>query len=176
MPARDPELQALLDKQAIHELLVRYTRGIDRADVDLLRSCYHEDATEDHAGVFVGRAMDYIAHIEHALPRARVMTHAVSNVLIELDGDLAWAEAYVTTYARMKKGEQRFDTMTLARTFDRVERRDGVWRIAARRMSLEWNHDLEITEGWGHGLIVPPGVTPVRGAKKPDDMIYQREQ
>jgi hypothetical protein len=32
MPERDPELQALLDRQAIHDVLMRYSRGLDRHD------------------------------------------------------------------------------------------------------------------------------------------------
>ena len=34
----DPALQALLDKQAIAELLTRYLRSVDRGDVATLRA------------------------------------------------------------------------------------------------------------------------------------------
>ena len=53
-PARDPELQALLDRQAIADVLNAYCRAIDRADLDLLAAAYHSDATEDHGGTFKG--------------------------------------------------------------------------------------------------------------------------
>jgi ketosteroid isomerase-like protein len=39
-----PELQTLLDRQAISDVLISYCRAVDRADLDLLRSCYHPDA------------------------------------------------------------------------------------------------------------------------------------
>ena len=49
----DPALQALLDKQAIAELLTRYLRSVDRGDVATLRACYLPGgATEDHGGLF----------------------------------------------------------------------------------------------------------------------------
>jgi SnoaL-like domain len=35
------EVRELLDKQAIHEALMHYCRGIDRCDEDLIRSAYH---------------------------------------------------------------------------------------------------------------------------------------
>lgn len=34
----DSEIQALLDKQAIYETIIRYCRGLDRFDVELMRS------------------------------------------------------------------------------------------------------------------------------------------
>ena len=35
---RDPELQTLLDRQAIHDVLMRYSRGLDRHDRKVLES------------------------------------------------------------------------------------------------------------------------------------------
>lgn len=172
---RDPEVQALLDKQAIYEVLVRYLRSVDRADVDALRRCYHPDATEDHGGTFSGKASDYVDLVAPGLPKARVMTHSISNVLIELESDsLAYAEGYVTTFGRIKKDGEIFDTLTMARLFDRFEKRNGEWRIAARRMSWEWNHEMPYAESWGRGMIAPDPSVLVRGAKKPLDIIYQR--
>ena len=50
---RDPLVQYLADRMAIHDCLVRYARAVDRLDRELLLSVYHADAIEDH-GVFVG--------------------------------------------------------------------------------------------------------------------------
>lgn len=63
-------LQPLLDRQQIEDVLTRYSRAVDRADIDLLKTCYHDDATEDHAGVFTGTARDYVEQIAGLLPRA----------------------------------------------------------------------------------------------------------
>ena len=48
--ARDPEVQALVDKQAILEVLTRYCRALDRGDAALIASAYHPDAVDDHGG------------------------------------------------------------------------------------------------------------------------------
>jgi len=172
-PSRDPEIQALLDRQAIQDVLVRYCRGADRADLDLIASAYHPDATEDHGGVFSGPASTYVAQMAKILPRAGLMNHMTTNVLIELDGDLARVESYILTFARMKKDGEKFDTLTLARAVDRFEKRDGAWKIAARRLVWEWNHEMAFAETWGRGLIAPDASVLVRGAKAPDDIVYQ---
>ena len=41
-------LQMLIDEAAIKKVHLRYCRGIDRMDWDLIRSCYHPDAIDDH--------------------------------------------------------------------------------------------------------------------------------
>ena len=122
----DPALQALLDKQEITELLTRYLRSVDRGDVATLRSCYLPGATEDHGGLFAGPAQEYMDSITAALthPRART-SHNMTNLLIELDGDVATAESYCVTFARIKADGEYYHSFTGARMIDRLERRDG---------------------------------------------------
>jgi hypothetical protein len=43
----------LKDRQDILDCLMRYSRGVDRLDRELLRSAYHPDAVDDH-GMFAG--------------------------------------------------------------------------------------------------------------------------
>ena len=45
-----PELTELLDKQAIAELVLNYSRAVDRQDLKLLRSLYTKDGIDDHGG------------------------------------------------------------------------------------------------------------------------------
>ena len=168
------ELQRLLDRQQIEDILTRYSRAVDRADIELLRSCYHDDATEDHGGVFSGSAKDYLAQIAPLLPRAGVLNHLVTNVLVEFKGPAsAQVEAYILTFARMKKDGEKFDTLTLARAVDRFDKRDGRWAISARRLCWEWNQDMPLRETWGRGLIASDAGKLVRGAKRPDDILYR---
>ncbi len=168
------ELQRLLDRQQIEDVLSRYSRAVDRADLELLRSCYHDDATEDHGGVFAGSANDYLAHIAPVLPRAGVLNHLVTNVLVEFQSpSTARVEAYILTFARMKKDGDKFDTLTLARAVDRFEKRDGCWAISARRLCWEWNQEMPMCETWGRGLIAADASKLVRGAKRPHDILYR---
>ena len=53
------DLETLLAKQEIGDVIYRYARGIDRLDFDLVRSCYHPDAVDDH-GAFKGNVDEFI--------------------------------------------------------------------------------------------------------------------
>ena len=173
-PALPEALQRLLDRQQIEDVLVRYSRAVDRADVDLLRGCYHDDATEDHGGVFKGTARGYVDQIAAILPKAGILNHLVTNVLIEFAGsDEAKVETQILTFARMKKDGEKFDTLTLARAVDRFERRDGRWAISERRLCFEWNQEMPMRETWGRGLMAPDPALLVRGAKRPHDILYR---
>lgn len=129
-------LQALLDKDAIRDCLYRYARGVDRADEALLRSAYWPDAHDCH-GAYLGGVDGFIAQ---ALPRLRAGgrgVHQISNVLIELHGDLAAVEssflALQTTAAAPAQA-----TFLCGRYLDRFERRGGEWRIADRTVVYDW--------------------------------------
>jgi hypothetical protein len=166
-------LQVLLDKQAIYEVLIRYCRGADRGDADLIAAAYHDDAIEDHGGTFQGPASDYLSMLRKVLPTAPRMSHATTNVLIEVEGDIARAESYIMTFSRREDGvDDPFDSLTMARVIDRFERRDGRWAIAHRRLAWEWNHEMPLKESWGRGAIAPDPSKLVRGGKKPDDILY----
>jgi ketosteroid isomerase-like protein len=148
----DPRLQALLDKEEIRELTYRFARGVDRHDWDLVRSCYHDDANDFH-GVFDGAVADYVAWMSENLPKiAERTTHHVSNGLIELHGDVAFCESYVFASHRYARDGAKADCLCGARYVDRLERREGVWRIVTRQLVWEWVRDDAVAvefEGFG---------------------------
>jgi hypothetical protein len=130
---------ALVDRQAIHEVVLRYCRGIDRRDRELVRGCYWPEATDDHAGAFHGTRDEFVDWVFRVLERYTMTMHVVANHLVDLDGDTAGAETYGVAYHRGDPpGDTRRNFTTGFRYLDRLERRDGEWRIAARRVALEW--------------------------------------
>ncbi len=58
----DAELQELIDRKRVYDVLTRYCRALDRCDVDLMRSVYWDDARDDH-GVFNGGAQEFAEFI-----------------------------------------------------------------------------------------------------------------
>ncbi|OHV30445.1 MULTISPECIES: nuclear transport factor 2 family protein [Pseudofrankia] len=130
-------IQQLLDKQAIREAIMRYCRGVDRADPDLISSAYHPDAVDDHGrqrytGATVGRGIADLAR------SWKVSAHHVTNQLITLHGDeTAGCETYFMAWQSMETdGEERL-LLALGRYVDRFERRDGEWKIANRLVIVE---------------------------------------
>jgi SnoaL-like domain len=136
------DLQALGDRAAIGDVLLHYFRSCDRADAALMRSTFFADAEVDYGEFYRGDVDGFIAAAEG--PEAfggydRTM-HFVGNMLIELEGDVAFAETYVIAHHTTKPGhawEGAFVPIDV-RYLDRFERRDGRWAVARRRVVFEW--------------------------------------
>jgi ketosteroid isomerase-like protein len=144
----DAQLAHLLDESAIRQLLARYSRAIDRRDYDLLRSCYHPDAVDEH-GVYDGDVDGFIAYLR-AHQSAAYESHFLGNHSIELDGSGAFAETYCLALRRFtdRAGVVR-DRVQHVRYLDRLERRDGEWRIAHRVVSYGHGRIVEVEEPTG---------------------------
>lgn len=133
-------LQHLIDESAIRSVLARYSRAIDRLDWDLLRSCYHPDAIDAHGDAFSGDIEAYIAWLQEELPAKNDWTmHFLGTQLIEIDGDVAWAETYCLALHRLRATatEPARDKVRPVRYCDRLERREAEWRIAHRVVVYE---------------------------------------
>ena len=166
---RDPEVQALLDQQAIRDVVLRYCRGIDRLDLELVRSCYHPDATDDH-GTFVPGRDEYVDWVAGVLDRFEGTMHVVANQLVELDGDVARSETYGVAYHHGDPpDDHRRNFTTGFRYVDRFERRDGEWRIATRVAVREWTHTVTAEQQW----IIPPERDGRRGRRDRTDAVYE---
>jgi hypothetical protein len=136
------ELATLLDRQAIHDCLLRFCRGMDRFDRELYLSAFWDDA-EIAAGPYVG---DVPGCWDWAMPMHRdgqVLTHhLLLNHHVDVDGDSAHSECYYQFVARNHPWEVGGDeTVMLAggRYIDRLERRNGKWRIMLRTNIIEWS-------------------------------------
>jgi hypothetical protein len=146
-----PEVQALLDKQAIYEVACRYCRGIDRLDLDLVRSCYDAGAREHHPG-YEGDVDGFIAMVGRGLPRLTGTMHVIANHLVELDGDRARAETYVNAYHWGEPADDAtMNFSTGSRYVDHLHRRDGAWRITERWCVRNWAR----TEVGSGDLVLP---------------------
>ena len=168
MATRDAtdRIAAVADKQEIYEVLTRYCRGIDRRDVELLRSCYHEDAYDDH-GMFQGPAWEFAEYAVENLQTMQRTMHCIQNISITLAGDVAASEAYLIAYHRMTSREGGdADHVVGARYVDRLERRDGEWRIAHRTVVYEWSRIDPVGRTWK----VRPEYTV--GTRDRDDRSY----
>jgi hypothetical protein len=131
-----PQLQTLIDRQAILDCVTRAARGLDRHDPEILRSAYHDDAIVN-IGPFVGRTGEFVAWSSAGHGELyRGHTHNITCHTAEIEGDTAHAESYVLMVLRHKDGQRV--TVAGGRYIDRLERRDGEWRISLRRLAPDW--------------------------------------
>lgn len=164
----DDRIQELLDKQSIYEVLISYCRGVDRCDVALLQSVYHEDSYDDH-GYWRGNGVDFASFVANRLMNANsATTHSITNAMITINGDTAWSESQVVaTLVRREAGPRKADVMG-ARYLDELTRRSGVWRISKRTVVLDWHK----VETWNDTNAPVPLEGFSRGARYPEDPVY----
>jgi hypothetical protein len=159
--AIEQRLQQLLDRHEIEQVLKLYCRAIDRLDVELLKSVYHPDGTDDH-GSFSGNAHEFATRIIGELTSAIIDgMHTVTHSVIEVSGNYATSESYYHAYQLCPGGRDRVvaffgeryadsvatigaidrnqDYFCGGRYIDLFEKRTGQWKILRRKITNEWN-------------------------------------
>lgn len=135
-------MQEWKDRMALTDLVLRYCRGCDRRDFGLVRSLYHDDATDDHGAMFHGGPNAFIAWLPEAPAHWSLTRHSISNMLFVIDGDQAEGEHYVEAWHRTYGPDAR-QYIALGRYLDRYERRASIWKFSYRSLVLD------------HGSVVP---------------------
>ena len=131
----EKNVRFLMDRTAILDCIHRHARGCDRHDVDLINAAYHSDGVDEH-GHTVNSGPDYgeWANKTHA-ETSRVHTHNITTHSCEIDADTAHAESYVIVV--LIGSDTKSAQFITGRYIDRLERRDGQWRIVVRRSTVE---------------------------------------
>lgn len=169
LAALEARLQEVEDRQAIFDCIKRNARGNDRFDVELTTSSYHADGVHE-----LGRKQisgrEYGEHANHA--HAALFDATLHNVTMhscEIDGDVAHAESY-SLGVFLDKGAET-GRMLAGRYLDRLEKRDGAWRIVLRRATVEVAIEGRATLPTGSTL---PGSGYLKGGRDRSDLSYAR--
>jgi hypothetical protein len=161
------QVQYLTDRQAILDCIVRNSRGNDRFDAELVASSYHADGVHEIGS----RTIDGPHYGEHANEAHGTMCernlHNVTMHSCEIDGDTAHAESYVIGLF-LDKGEQT-SRILAGRYIDRLEKRDGEWRIVVRRCTVE-----VILEGTAKMVENLRKGSYLKGSRDKSDLAYAR--
>ena len=181
----------LIDQREIEKVITTYARAVDRLDVELLKSCYHLDAI-NHNAVSRVTAREYA---EIIIPQMRKLfsatMHHVTHIHVEIEGEKAAAESYFIAWhlvtggydevaaffgepyaeemKRLEKLDDGHDFVGSGRYLDRFEKRDDVWRISERRVTMEWNHFAPVSKGTPDSLF---GKMPAWARRDREDLVY----
>lgn len=137
----EQQLQQLLDKQALHELINAYCNAADRHDNEKMRALYHPDAIDEHGSFSQGAAMDFIDSLPQIQAPMLILQHHVTTVNLKLDGDYAEGEVYVIAFHQIRKDDgSAFDLLIGGRYFDKYAKRDGTWKFSHRSVVADWAH------------------------------------
>lgn len=157
----------LKDRQDILDCITREARGRDRQDEAITASCYWPEGFDEH-GPMITPAPDYPARANAGHARFFAATaHNLTNHSCEIDGDTATAETYVV--GGLLAQDEQTARLACGRYIDRLERRNGEWRILHRRCTVEI-----VVEGSAEWLHSPAVKGFLRGEWSRDDVSYQR--
>lgn len=162
MAELNAELRTLLDKAQIHDALMRYSRGVDRGDGELILSVFDPDATLDY-----GRGPMSPAALVEGITKmtATGAMHFIGNEYVEVDGDTAYSETYFISYATITAQDSPATRSRGGRYLDRFERQGGEWKIARRVLVDEWSR----LDGLPAPIAPPAGRV---GLRSKDDPVY----
>ena len=125
------DLQKWMDEQQIREVRRLWAYGRDLGEWDLLRSVFHPDATV-HVSWFNGPAAEFVTRSSAAAGRRRPGEqgkHWLGNMRTNIRGARAIQETDVQIMLREYLDGYLFDSVSYGRFFDRIEKRDGRWKI-----------------------------------------------
>lgn len=131
------DIQAIADRLAISDVLVRYGTALDTGDPALLESCFCPDAVLEFdrapattPGGFAERAK--------RLRNLAATQHIITNISADLDGDRATSTSYVLAMQAWGAAEGRETLLTGGSYADTLVRTAAGWRIAHRRFTSLW--------------------------------------
>jgi hypothetical protein len=163
------DVRYLKDRQAIYDCIAQHARGHDRHDSDLLTAAYHPDGTDEH-GYAINPGPNYAdwSNKIHA-EGSKLHTHNITTHLCEIDGDVAHAESYVIV--ALLNNNETTARLISGRYIDRLERRDGQWKIALRRSTVD------VLIAGDASILKAPAFRDqgyIKGMRDKRDLTYQR--
>ena len=141
---RDPALQSLLDKQAIAEVIARYSRTLDWLDDHGQASCYWPDAAIDY-GFFKGTAADFLPVVMQIERASQRRWHMLSGLAIRLNSAThASTECYGQATGVRDNDGVWTGNIYGGRYLDEFEKRGEEWRISKRNYLMDWSMPLGV--------------------------------
>jgi len=153
------------DRWKIYEVVLRYCRGIDRGDRELMCSAYHPDGIDHHTG-FSGSAADLAVWLEPLWRDYKGSMHFVGNHWAEIVGDRAAVETYGMSVHWGELDDDKRNTTNGFRYIDHMTKRNGRWGILERWAVRDWTRS-------DAGRYVAKEATGPSGSRDCDDPLWK---
>jgi hypothetical protein len=153
----DAMTDALIERQAIADLMAHYCDRLDGYDIEAVAACFTTGADADYGpgrgGAVVGR--DAIAHrIATGQAAFRRTHHQLGHSTIDVhdDGRASAVTAALTWHERWS-GEQE---LLALRYVDELVKQEGVWLIDRRRVEISMVQGFDSTDWYWWPRRPPP--------------------
>jgi 3-phenylpropionate/cinnamic acid dioxygenase small subunit len=136
-------LQAIIDRQAIVDTIVRYAATLDAKDWAGAETCFAAEVETDYGDLRGTGPARIAAHAfvdlrRQALERLKTH-HMTTNHLVTLDGDRATCQSAMLIH-RLDPSRETDNTFdTLAHYTHTLARTAGGWQVTRVRQSVAWN-------------------------------------
>lgn len=129
----DSRVDPAADRDAIRDLLARYTYNGDRGRVAELVACFAEDGLLEFPGARAQGPEAILAVLTSGTRNSELtfVRHHITNPLIEVAGDTATARSYFAVHS--DNGPDHSGTYD-----DKLVRTEAGWRFAQRRVRVDW--------------------------------------
>ncbi len=132
-------MQVLVDRGEIHDIVMRYARGVDTRDMEMVCSCFAPDCDVSQWGPGLtdrDAMIEYIRGVGHF----HTTMHMMGNQFVEVDGDRAAVDSYamLTHHRDGRDGARSKLDGSGNRYVERLERRGGRWVITRRGGEPTW--------------------------------------
>jgi hypothetical protein len=145
--ALEARVAELSDRHQIHEMYLRYLRGYPRepdfADADYLRSAFWPDAVIEYPGST--ETVEDLATGDSHYTTLSSFGHILADETVDIDGDEARVTCVVACFGTLREGRSR---IVVGRYHDRLERRDGDWRVAHRVFVSDFFTETDVAIDW----------------------------
>jgi len=132
----ESDLQRLLDRQALADVMSHYARAIDERDLEGFERLFAPDVEVVGFGPKpLGSASDWVAFVTKTLAGFDSTQHMLGPQLAEIDGDTADARTDLQAIHRLK--EPKGEIFTLWGTYATRMRREqgsGAWKITRHEL------------------------------------------
>jgi ketosteroid isomerase-like protein len=131
-------------RDALWSLSLGYARSVDRGDIDAFLAVFAPDAElsihnpPDAEATSVYRGQGDLARIPPRMARFRATFHLLGQAEYQLSGAEPTGEVYCVAHHRSAGDDDPSDYVMLIRYRDRYRCHEGQWRIAERRVLVDW--------------------------------------
>jgi hypothetical protein len=130
----------LWERDRIARVPRRYSRGIDRRDWGLVRSCFADDCLVEGSRV-TAPIDEYLVSLRAGVEYFPTTMHFMGNQLVEVDGDTGFVETYAVAFhwkAEEAGADDPANLIVGVRYHDTMRRAGDGWIIGFRHVDPDW--------------------------------------
>jgi hypothetical protein len=138
-------ISEISDRLQIEDLMVRYCYAIDDRDWEAYRSLFTSDAVIDDTvtGGIRSGVEEHVTYLQRALSKVEISQHAISTVLVRLNGNEATARSHCSCPMVVKTDDNPRHVFFQGLWYrDKLRKGEDGWRFSERLEEGYWTHNL----------------------------------